>query len=484
MPGAASLIMLQAQSLRGPVACVDLETTGGLAAHHRVIEVGIVLLEQGQVVEEWSTLVHPRMRIPSMIASFTGIDDSMVADAPPFEDVANEVRRRLDGRLFVAHNARFDYGFLRTEFRRLGLRFSAPVLCTVRLSRSLYAEHRRHNLDTLMERFSLACGARHRALGDAQVLAPLIAAMERERGTSVMHAAVLDALRETRLPPYLPADLADDLPETPGVYLFRDEGGSLLYVGKSRNIRSRVFEHFAAAHRDGKESKLTRLVRQVEWIETGGELGALLLESKLVKELSPAGNRRLRKRVGDCVVRLARDEHGLRPQAVAIDEFDLNDADDPAFGPFRTEKDAWRALEGKAREAGLCLKTLGLESGEGSCFAFQVRKCRGACVGKEPRALHDARLQMALAPLRFKAWPFPGAIGIKEPAPAGNGVHIHLLYRWRHLGTARDDEEVQTLLRTADDSAFDADSYRIIGRALQDVKPRDLLQFPAQRNQA
>ena len=484
MPDAGTLVALQAESLRGPVACVDLETTGGMAAHHRVIEVGIVLLDCGEIVEEWSTLVHPRMRIPSMIASFTGIDDSMIVDAPPFEDVAHEVRRRLEGRLFVAHNARFDYGFLRTEFRRLGVRFSAPVLCTVKLSRALYAEHRRHNLDTLMERFSLACGARHRALGDAQVLPELLAAMERERGIEAMHSAVTDALRETRLPPQLPAELADDLPESAGVYLFRGEEGALLYVGKSRNIRSRVFEHFAAEHRESKESKLTRQVRQVEWIETGGELGALLLESRLIKELSPTGNRRLRKRAGDCIVRLAHDEQGLRPEVVAIDELDLADADEPLFGPFRAEKDAWRAVEGKAREAGLCLKTLGLESGEGSCFAFQVRKCRGACVGKEPRALHDARLQMTLAPLKFKSWPFAGAIGIKEPAPAGNGMHIHVLDRWRHLGTARDDEEVQALLRAAEDAAFDADSYRSIGRALQDVRPRDLLQFPSRRNHA
>ena len=153
MLGNAAAIALQSRSLRGPVACVDLETTGGMAANHRVIEVGIVLLERGEIVEEWSTLVHPGTRIPASIVAFTGIDDSMVADAPPFADVVQEVRRRLDGRLFVAHNARFDYGFLRAEFRRLGVKFSAPVLCTVKLSRALYTEHARHNLDTLMERF-------------------------------------------------------------------------------------------------------------------------------------------------------------------------------------------------------------------------------------------------------------------------------------------------------------------------------------------
>jgi DNA polymerase-3 subunit epsilon len=466
--------LLRAESLRGPVACVDLETTGGLAAHHRVIEVGIVLLEDGEVVEEWSTLVQPGLRIPPSIASFTGIDDSMVADAPRFEDVAAEVRRRLDGRLFVAHNARFDYGFLRTEFRRLGQRFSAPVLCTVKLSRAMYAEHNRHNLDTLIERFGLSCSARHRALGDAVVLPALLAAMERDRGVQPLHAAVTDALREPRLPAHLPSELADDLPEGPGVYLFRDEAGALLYVGKSRNLRSRVFDHFAAEHRSGKESRLTRQVRRVEWIETGGELGALLLESRLVKELAPSGNRRLRKGTGDCVVRLDTRGGGLVPDVVALDDSAF-DEDAPVFGPFRSDKDAWRAVEGKAREAGLCLKTLGLEHGEGSCFAYQVRKCRGTCVGTEPRALHDARLQLAFASLRLRPWPFPGPVGIREPAPDARGTQVHVLDRWRHLGTARDEREIGELIASARPAPFDADGYRIIGRALRDVRPRDLV---------
>ncbi|HET9694195.1 MAG TPA: exonuclease domain-containing protein, partial [Steroidobacteraceae bacterium] len=302
MPGSAELFALRAESLRGPVACVDLETTGGLAAQHRIIEIGIVLLEGGAVVEEWSTLVHPGLRIPAAIAAFTGIDDTMVADAPRFEDVSAEVRLRLDGRLFVAHNARFDYGFLRREFRRLGMRFSAPVLCTVRLSRALYSEQARHNLDALMERFGLSCSARHRALGDAQVLPDLLAAIERQRGADTLHDAVTAALREPRLPAHLPAELADDLPDGPGVYLFRGEDGALLYVGKSRNIRSRVFGHFADERGAGKLSKLARQVRQVEWVETGGELGALLLESRLVEDLAPSGNRRLRRSRHDCLV--------------------------------------------------------------------------------------------------------------------------------------------------------------------------------------
>jgi len=467
-------VALKARSLRGPVACVDLETTGGMAAQHRIIEVGIVLLDGGEVTEEWSTLVQPGVRIPPSIAAFTGIDDDMVADAPAFEDVRGEVRRRLEGRLFVAHNARFDYGFMRSEFRRTGEKFSAPVLCTVRLSRTLFAEHARHNLDTLMERFGLSCEQRHRALGDAQVLPALLAAMERDRGAARLDEVVENVLTETRLPPQLAAELADDLPEGPGVYLFRGVGGALLYVGKSRNLRSRVFDHFAAEHRSGKESKLTHQVREVEWIETGGELGALLLESKLVKQLAPTANRRLRRNDQLCGVQLRAREGALRPRVVALDAASF-DPEAITYGPFRSERDAWRAVEGKAREAGLCLKVLGREQGAGSCFAFQLGRCRGACTGKESLALHDARLQLALASLRLKPWPFPGAVGIREAGAGGSAPVLHVIDRWQHLGTARDPQEVAMLIRAQSLDAFDADSYRIIGRCLERVHRRDLV---------
>jgi DNA polymerase-3 subunit epsilon len=472
--GQSDAVSLGAASLRGPVACVDLETTGGTAAHHRVIEVGIVLLDGGQVVDSWSSLVNPCQRIPPSIEGFTGISNEMVADAPPFEALHGEVGRRLAGRLFVAHNARFDYGFLRNEFRRVDARFSAPVLCTVRLSRALFRQYPRHNLDTLIERHGLACSQRHRALGDAAVLPPLLAAFERLVGTERMEAAVRSALNEGRLPSHLPRDLSDDLPDGPGVYLFRGEGGALLYVGKSRNLRGRVLGHFAAEHRDGREARLVRQVRQVEWQETGGELGALLLESRLVKELSPAANRRLRRPVGLHLIRLEPAGEGVQARIAPFEAFDESGAVD-GYGPFRSERDARRALEGKAREAGLCLKTLGIEHGDGSCFAYQLGRCRGACVGREPRALHDARLRLALASLRVRPWPFPGAIGIREAAPGGTGTVLHVLDRWQHLGTADDEASVGAVLERGRDRSFDPDSYRIIVRVLERLSPRDVV---------
>ena len=163
------------------LAFVDLETTGGNAAYHRITEIGIVRVVDDRVVEEWSTLVNPECRIPPPIQAFTGITDAMVADAPRFREVAATVREKLGAALFVAHNARFDYSFLRSEFRRADRRFSAKVLCTVKLSRRLYPAQRRHNLDAVMQRHGLECSARHRALGDARVLADLWRCLRSER---------------------------------------------------------------------------------------------------------------------------------------------------------------------------------------------------------------------------------------------------------------------------------------------------------------
>ncbi len=262
------------------------------------------------------------------------------------------------------------------------------------------------------------------------------------------------------------------------MYLFRGEDGALLYVGKSRNLRSRVLAHFSASHRSSKESKLAQQVRDVEWIETGGELGALLAESRLVKELAPAANRRLRKPKGVHCIRLRDSEGRLKP---CVEPFGLDDLESGAdsYGPFRTERDALRALEGKAREAGLCLKVMGLESGPGSCFALQLGRCRGACVGTESPALHDARLRLALASLRIRSWPFPGPIGIREPVPNGPGTLLHVVDRWQHLGTARDDTEVAELVQAATRTAFDPDAYRIVARCLDRIASRDLVMLGA-----
>ena len=480
--------------LEGDIACVDLETTGGHPLLHRVIEVGIVTLRGGEVVEEWSSLVNPGVRIPRSIAAFTGITDDMVADAPTFADLRDEVLGRLEGRLFAAHNARFDYGFLRNEFRRLGLRFRAPVLCTVKLSRRMDAGERGHSLDAVMARHGIECSARHRALGDAQVLARFLPILRDRHGAEALGQAIGELVRESPLPPQLDPELLEDLPEGPGVYRFFGENDVLLYVGKSVNLRTRVLSHFAADHRDAKEAKLSRQVRRVDWRETAGEFGALLLESRWVKELEPLHNRRLRASRECFTIVLEPEGEGLRAVVAELGTrgtpgdipFEFVDGETNSkgmspgvrsecplefacFGTFRSTRDAQKALDEIVRAQKLCRKELGLERGEGSCFGFQVGRCRGPCAGKEPRALHAARVQLAFAPHRLRSWPFRGRLAVCERDWRGE-QELHVFDQWRYLGTVRDEESLAALDRPA--GGFDIDTYRILERFLRKPAPR------------
>ncbi len=164
------------------MAIVDVETTGGSAIYHRVIEVGVLIVEDGAIVEQYEQLIYPRGPVPAFISSITGITNADLRGAPPFEDIADELSSKLDGSVFVAHNARFDYGFLKSEFNRSAIPFSADCLCTVRLSRKLFPEQERHNLDTIIERWGIAVDRRHRALDDALVLFEFLKKAERAVG--------------------------------------------------------------------------------------------------------------------------------------------------------------------------------------------------------------------------------------------------------------------------------------------------------------
>ncbi len=301
------------------------------------------------------------------------------------------------------------------------------------------------------------------------VLRDLLAVLRRDIEPGRLAAVVDGLLHETPLPPQLPAGLADDLPESPGVYRFYGEDGALLYVGKSRNIRSRVLEHFAAEHRSAGEQRLARQVRRVEWTETAGELGALLIEARAVKTEAPLHNRRLRAAGGAWTLRLAGTAGA--PDAVEIVELDALDAaaQQEVYGLYRDRRAAARALEEIVRAHQLCARVLGLERGggtdgaAGSCFAYQLKRCRGACVGAEPAALHNARLRLALAAARLKPWPYRGRILVAERDWRGE-QDLHVLERWRYLGTVREADDAEGL--DVDAVPFDPDVYKILKRFL------------------
>lgn len=444
---------------------VDLETTGANPAIDRIIEVGIVKVSAGQLEYEWSTLVDPGESIPPLIQGFTGITNDMVRGAPSFADIADEVFARIEGSLFIAHNARFDYGFLKNEFKRLERAFQPRVLCTVKLSRALYPEHHRHGLDALIDRHNLACDARHRALGDARVLWDFVQLVHAEKPPEAIRAALKKAMKSPSLPSGLEATAVDAVPEAPGVYLFHGENALPLYIGKGVNMRARVQSHFAADHSAGRAMRIAQETKRIEWIETAGELGALLLEARLIKEKSPIHNRQLRKNDELCAFRLVEggDVALERVPLAGVPPEELG----TLYGQFKSKREAHDTLRELAAEHGLCLKRLGLEQGRGPCFNHQIKRCKGFCVGKENALTHDLRLKTALAVLKLRAWPFPGRIAIRERDEAGGRCEWHLFEHWCHLGTAKSEAELHEAAQTRFDAAFDFDTYRILRRELE-----------------
>jgi len=460
------------------VAFVDIETTGCTPGLHRIIDVAVIGATGGSVDFEWQSLVNPGGYVPAGITALTGIDNDMLADAPPFERIARDLAARLEGRVFVAHNVRFDYGFVRREFARLGTSWRAPNLCTVRLSRALYPEMPRHNLDAVMERHDIHIENRHRAMPDAQALLAFWRKVRTAWPVDELQSALdLASLRAT-LPAALPPELPDDLPEAPGVYRFfgigEDDRDTLLYVGKANNLRERVLDHFRAGVSDAKSLKLAAQVRRVEWTETAGEIGALLLEAREVRENQPVYNRQLRGG-GERLTWLFEDGPAA-PRLVDLNAEVLRSGN--AYGTYRAARDARRALEGLAREHQWCFKLLGLESGAGSCFGLQVGRCKGACVGKEPSLLHMARVKIGLMPLKLKAWPHEGPMLLREGA--GERAQYHVIDGWQHLATFDSEdadaiEQIRTKCRRSIER-FDIDTYRIFTRLLRD---RKLLPLPA-----
>jgi DNA polymerase-3 subunit epsilon len=470
--------MAAAEGLPPDLVFVDLETTGGSAAYDRITEVGLVRVRDGELIEEWSSLVNPERPIPAYIEAFTGISNEMVAGAPRFAEIASAVRQKLQGAVFVAHNARFDYSFLRAEFFKSAVDFSTQVLCTVKLSRRLFPEFARHNLDAVMERHELTCGARHRALGDARVLHDFWSKLRREVDEERLAAAVRAVVGAHKLPAHLPPGLADDLPEGPGVYRLFGENGTLLYVGKGNSLRSRVCGHFAGQDALSVDGRLAIEVRRIDWVQTAGELGSMLREAQWVRAEKPVYNRRTKDTAECHTLRVAAAQiqggPGAPVEARPVEALPVEgvDAADLAqcFGVFHSAKDARKALGDIARAKQLCLKVLGIEDSPGSCLAYQVGKCKGACVGKEPLILHNMRLQLALSSLKLKAWPFPGRIALRERSPRTGmpewmrDTELHVLDQWAYLGTARTDEELATLGSSCSSGAFDVDVYRILVR--------------------
>ncbi|MFZ6773469.1 exonuclease domain-containing protein [Undibacterium sp. SXout7W] len=448
-----------------PLAFVDLETTGPTVTKDRITEIAIITWD-GEKKEVWSSLLNPEVAIPPFIEQLTGISNSMVADQPLFAELADEIAARLQGHIFVAHNARFDYGFLKNAFKRVDINFRATVLCTVKLSRQLYPQFHKHNLDSLIERHRIQVGARHRALSDTDAIYQFWQSIQATIAPEQLGAVVRELTTRPSLPSHIDADIVDQLPRGYGVYFFYGENDLPIYVGKSNQLRQRVLSHFSSDHTISKEMSISQQIRRIEWEECEGEIDALITEARLIKQLQPTLNRQLRRNTEFCSWQLKDQGNGLmQPTLVYARDLDLG-RQDQLYGLFKSGASAREFLMQAIKDFKLCAATLGLERGGAGkpCFARQLKQCQGACTGDESLLQHNIRLVEALTQMKLKAWPFDGPALLKE-----GRVH-HIIDAWCYLGRASNDDDIASLL-AAGKPRFDRDTYRILVKYTSRMKP-------------
>ena len=368
-------------------AIIDIETTGLSPIKEKIIEIAIFIHDGEKIIDEYSTLINPEKYISSNITRLTGITNEMVEDAPKFWEVAKDIVMLTEGKSFVAHNASFDYNFIRNEFKSLGYEFKRERLCTVKLSRKILPNHQSYSLGKLCSDLDIQIDGRHRAAGDALATVKLFELLLKSDST-------LGNLNTSKF--YnIDASIIKELPEEPGVYYLHDKNGDVIYVGKSKNIRSRVFSHFS----NEKSQKALHMIDEVYDISyelTGSELIALLFESNEIKVLKPKYNRRQRRAFNHYGIFTYIDKWGyicFKVEAIK---------DETPVVAFNSAKEARDRLYTLSEKFDLCQKLCNLYETSGACFYYQLNQCKGACVQKESPNNYNERVQAMLDKLSYE----------------------------------------------------------------------------------
>ncbi len=441
-----------------PAVFVDIETTGGSYRNSRVLEVAAIRYEKGEVVNEFTTLLNPDTHIPQSITALTGISERDVVEAPGFNDIADQLMEIMDGAVFIAHNVRFDYSFLKQEFAAIGINFSPKLLCTVRLSRRLYSYEKGHSLAKLIERHNIPVIDRHRALEDARAILHFTQLAYDEHDSAMFDEAIAHQLKSQSLPPNLDLDELNKVENIPGVYIFKDEANQPIYIGKSISLKKRIMSHFSDT--SAKETKISQHVHSIETIPTGSELGALILESKLIKDMKPLYNRLLRRITKYAMlIKVSHDGYA----ALVIKSGNIEDNTDlsSVYGIFPGRTKAKNTLDDLTRTFQLCPKLMGLEKTKGACFSHMLGKCNGACIGKEPMEIYNQRFEVALERSRIAEWKFNGPIAV----PVNERGEKVIIHNWMIHGFI--DEEGTPILSDLELN-FDLDEYKIIRRFIRE----------------
>ena len=383
------------------------------------------------------------------IQALTGITPSMVKDAPMFAEVCESLQNLCQDAIFVAHQARFDYGFIKAEMERCGRDFYAKTLCTVRLSQAMFPERTPHSLDAVIARHQLPCTQRHRALGDAEVLWEFVKVLMQQEDHETLNLAMKKIMRHPSLPAHLPTDQLERIPKTPGVYKFFGLNRHPLYIGKSIHLRDRVSEHFCIDHRSERGMRLASEIRRIEWEQAAGDFGARLREIELIKTEMPAHNIALRKRTQTTWISVDASTARIQfhPCNLPLPEPDRPEQIASYFGPFASKASVKHHITDLARQEHFCLKVLGFEKvskadlladPERPCFNFQIRKCQGACCGAESPEALATRLKLALEPKRRPPWIW-SEVKIIEAEVAYACPRVHRFKDWQWIGSELDE---------------------------------------------
>jgi DNA polymerase-3 subunit epsilon len=450
-----------------PIVIVDVETSGMSPSRARIIEIACIRVENGKEVDRFVSLVDPDINIGREIQAITSITNDMVKDAPSFAQIAPRVDEIFKDAVLCAHNARFDYSFVKAEMERAGFSFKKQMLCTAKLSRSLFPKYKHHDLSSIIERHDIACAARHRAEGDADVLLRFLEMIDEDIKPAKLETA-LGKVSASSIPAQIDRTIVDALPESPGVYTFFGEDGEVLYIGKSVNVKSRVMSHFSNTHRDGKEMKLWQEVHDIGCERTVSDLGASLLELVKIKTEFPKYNRMSRKVESMWYLKKTVDPKGyIQFRLVADSKVNAKDFK-TIYAVFKTKTQAVKALTIIARDNGLCPKLFGIEPTKGACFSYQIRKCSGACVGAVEADVYNRKVEALFAERRMREWPYKDKVTLRYHDEKSEKTELFIIDNWilEEAYVAETDEPEPFPAVSSLSKLFDYDVYKVLVRHL------------------
>jgi DNA polymerase III subunit epsilon len=373
-------------------AIVDIETTGSHSIYSGITEVAVIVTNGREILEKYVTLVDPGVRVPGFIEALTGINNRLLEGSPAFSEIAHKLYKLLAGKIFVAHNVNFDYTFLKHQFNENGLEFNAKKLCTVRLSRQIIPGLSSYSLDSMIRELGISIRNRHRAEADALAAMEIFHFLLANDKEQYIAKALKKGSKEAVFPPNFCKEDFEKLPQKPGVYYFLDQKRKVVYVGKAKNIKQRVLNHFAGNSDLKQKQSFFNSVKHVDYELCGTEFISLLLECQEIKRLWPVYNQSQKTGNRNYGIYLYEDQRGylrlnlgkmaLLQRPVAI---------------FKSPTEARDYLQQMVVDYQLCPKLCGLQKTAGACFGFSLGQCFGACQCHETADCYNARVQRALS---------------------------------------------------------------------------------------